>query len=263
MKQLFYILFASAIVTGCAPFKLAVSDDLKSAHDEYEVKGKDGIMIKQKLSFGEFTTTKVKRSWTKGNSGRTGIGFGSPYQDNWVNIISTEYINRKQTVNFNLTDGKFQSDVYCVSRFNSKDLQVGARENSILNIGLDIFGNGYSSNSTYYVQLFTRSDERPWELLLDNEEAQMRSRTYSGYIAKSKEEYYTIHPATKIEKNGKVGSTLAGAVGFEIRDPKGVTVAAVSQMNKGMVFLGKRTAEERFLLANICAAILLQQHIDG
>lgn len=263
MKRIFYIFTIAAAFASCQPFKLAVSNDLKSAHDEYEVKGKDGIMIKQKLSFGEYKTVKVKRSWTKGNSGLTGFGFGTPYQENWVNIISTEYINKKQTVNFNLTDGQFNSDVYCVSKFNSKDLQVGARENSLLNIGLDIFGNGYSSNSTYYVQLFTKGDERPWQLMLDNEEAQFHSREYTGYLAKSKDEYYTIHPATKIEKNGKVGNTLAGAVGFEIRDPKGFTVAAVSMMNKGMVFMGKRSAEERFLLANVCAALLLQQHIDG
>ncbi len=261
MKRIFYIILAATFFTGCKPFKLAVSEDLKSAHDEYEVKGKDGIMIKQKLSFGEFKTTKVKRSWTKGSSGLKGIGFGTPYQDNWVNIISTEYIRKKQTVNFSLTDGQLSSDVYCVSKFNSKDFQLGARENSIVNIGLDIFGNGYSSTSTYYVQLFTKGDERPWQLLLDNEEAQFRSREYIGYLAKTKDEYYTIHPATKIEKNGKTGSTLAGAVGFEIRDPKGNTVAAVSMMNKGMVFMGKRSTEERFLLANVCAALLLQQHI--
>jgi len=262
MKRIFYTLVAAILMTGCKPFRLAVSDDLKAAHDAYEVKGKDGIMIKQKLSFGEFSTTKVKRSWTKGNSGRSGLGFGSPYQDNWVNIISTEYINKKQTVNFNLTDGTLTSDVYCVSRFNSKDLQVGARENSILNIGLDIFGKGYSSSSTYYVQVFTPGDSTPWQLLFDNEEAQFRAKEYVGYLAKSETEYYTIHPASKIEKNGKVGNTLVGAVGFEIRNPERKTIAAVSMMNKGMVFLGKVSKEERFLLANVCAALLLQQHID-
>ena len=258
---MFYILAAITAFTGCKPAKFAVSEDLRSANDAYEVKGKDGIMIKQKLSFGEFKTTKVKRSWTRGNSGLTGFGLGTPYQNNWVNIISTEYINKKQTVNFGLTDGSLVSDVYCVSRFNSQDLQIGARENSLVNIGLDLSGCGYQSGSTYYVQLYTKAGERPWELLLDNEEVQFHSRTYSGIIARSKEEFYTIHPATRIEINGKVGNTLAGSVGFEIRDRNGATAAAVSMMNRGTVIMGKRSAEERFLLANICAALLLQQHI--
>jgi hypothetical protein len=262
MKSILYT-FLILFFASCGTAKLAVSDDLKSSHDEYTVKGKDGILIRQKLSFGEFKTTKVKRSWTKGHSGRSGFGFGNPYQDDYVNIISTEYINKKQTVNFNLTDGALQSDVYCVSKFNSKDLQVGRRENSLFNIALDIFGDGYSSNSTYYVQIFTNKEDKPWQLLLDNEAAQVHSKKYIGYLTSEEGEHYTIHPATKMEINGKVGNTLAGAVGFEIRNAKEKTVAAVSLLDKGMVFMGKMSSEERFLLANVCAALLLQQHIDG
>jgi hypothetical protein len=261
MKNISYT-FVLALLIGCTPFKLSVSDDLKAAHDEYEVKGKDGIMIKQKLTFGEFTTEKVKRSWTKGTSGRFGIGSRNTPSGEWENIISVEYINKKQTLNFSLTDGQLNSEVFCVSKFNSKDLQLGPEENSILNIGIDLFGAGYSSTSTYYVQVYTGNDGKPWQLLLDNQQSQMRSKSYVGYFAKNRNEYYTIHPASKIEKNGKSGSTLLGAVGFEIHDQNGRAVAAVSLMNKGMVFLGKTTREERFLMANVCAALLLQQHID-
>jgi hypothetical protein len=261
MKSIFYTMISIAVMS-CGTAKLAVSDDLKASHDQYTVKGKDGIMIKQKLSFGEYKTTKVKRSWTKGNSGRTGFGFGDPMRGDYVNVISTEYINKKQTVNFNLTDGKLNSDVFCVSRFNSKDLQIGARQNSLFNIALDLFGDGYASNSTYYVQIYTPGDEKPWQLLLDNEAAQFQSRDYIGYLAKTPGEYYTIHPATKMEVNGRVGNTFAGSVGFEIRDRQGKTLAAVSSMNKGIVFMSKVSPEERFLLANVCAALLLQQHID-
>jgi hypothetical protein len=49
-------------------YKMAVSDELKSSHDEYAVQGRQGILIKEKLNFGEYSTTKVKRSWTKGSS---------------------------------------------------------------------------------------------------------------------------------------------------------------------------------------------------
>src|SRR5687767_7977085 len=114
MKSIFYT-FVSIAAMSCGTAKLAVSDDLKGSHDEYTVKGKDGIMIKQKLSFGEYKTTKVKRSWTRGGTSRRGFGFGDPYRGDYVNVISTEYINKKQTVHFNLTDGKLSSDVFCVS----------------------------------------------------------------------------------------------------------------------------------------------------
>ena len=252
----------SVVFTSCTPFKMSVSDELRSNRDEYEVEGRQGILIKEKLKFGEYHTTKVKRSWTKGRSSRTGIGYGGTAQQDWVNIISVEYINKKQTVNFQLTDGALSSDVYCVSRFNAKDLQIGKSENSILNIGMDIAGIGGESSSLYYVQVYNGNDEQPWQLVLDNQAAQAKPKSYTGVFARNRNEYYTLVPVRKIEKNGKAGNILAGSVGYEIRNADDKAVAAVSLIDKGMVFLGKSTPGERFLLANLCSAILLQQQIE-
>lgn len=259
MKRILYILSFLLVLASCTPMKMAVSDDLKAGHDEYAVKGRQGNLLKQKLSFGEYQTTKVKRSWTRGSFGRTGIGTGGTAQQEWVNLISLEYVNRKQTVNFGLTDGTNQSDVYCVSRFNAKDLVVGKNPNSIINIALDL---GSPSSSTYYVQAFTNAEETPWQLMLDNVASQAKAKSYVGIFARSKTDYYTIHPVTKLEHNGKAGNILAGSVGYEVRDPQGRAVAAVSLIDNGMVFLGKVSPQERFLMANLCSAILLQQQID-
>jgi hypothetical protein len=262
MKRISCTLLLITCLIGCTPFKIAVSDELKSDHDEYTVQGRQGILIKEKLSFGEYNTTKVKRSWTKGSSFRNGIGWGGTAQYEWVNIISTEYINRRQTVNFSMSDGANSSEVFCVSRFNSKDLQIGRRETSILNIGMDIAGIGDRSSSLYYVQVFINNDEDPWQLVLDNQAAQAKSKSYIGILAKSKKEYYTLIPITKLEKNGKTGSILGGSVGFEFQNEQGTAIAAVSLIDKGMVFLSRTSKEERFLLANTCAALLLQQNIE-
>jgi hypothetical protein len=250
------------IVTGCSSFKMAVSDDLKPAYDEYSVKGRQGILIKQKMSFGEYSTNTVHRSWTKGYSGRTGIGLGDPVRQEWINIISVNYINKKQTIRYEMNSGGQESEVYCVSRFNAEDLEIGPRPNGILNIGMDIMGVGGRSSSLYYVQIFASpKDEQPWELVLDNQTAQALPNRYVGKLAKNASEYYTIVPVSKVESKGKTGNTLLGAIGFEFRNAEGKTVAAVSLIDKGMVYLGKTTAEERFLLANACTALLLQEVI--
>ncbi len=99
-------------------------------------------------------------------------------------------------------------------------------------------------------------------MVIDNQLSQAKPKDYTGYLAKSKTEYYSIVPVTKMEIKGKPGNILAGSVGFEFRDAQGRPVAAVSFINKGMVFLGKQTAEERFLLANACTALLLQDVIE-
>ena len=263
MRVLYTALMASLILIGCTPGKMSVSDELKAGNDEYTVKGKNGTRIKQKLSFGNYATTSIKRSWIKGSQYHNGIGYYEPTRLEWVNIISMEYINRKQTIRFSLADGNNHSDVYCVSRFNARQLEIGHNPNSILNIGMDILGIGGRSSNFYYVQVFaSEKDTNPWEMVIDNELTQARPKEYVGYIAKSPTEYYSIVPVTKMEIKGKTGNILAGAIGFEFRDPSGKAVAAVSFINSGMVFLGKVSDDKRFLLANACTALLLQDVIE-
>ncbi len=248
--------------TACSTPVMVVSENLQSSGEAFAVKGKDGTRIKQKLSFGDYSSNAVKRSWTKGYSSLQGIGFGTPGQQDWINIIGTEYIQKRQTIHFELHQADQNSQVFCVSKFDAENLQFGRNPNSILNIGIDLFDMaGYSSNM-YYVQIFpSGKDQRPWEMTLDNDASQSKPKKYIGYLAKSKTEYYTIVPVTKISIKQKVGNMLAGSIGFEFRNPAGEAVAAVTGMNKGMVFLAKLQAQERFLLANACAAILLRDVI--
>ena len=264
MKILIATITATVIAfTAFGQFKIAVSDELRNANDEYKVKGRQGILIKQKLSFGEYNTNIVKRSWTKGGSSYFGLGTGTPGRNDHTNIISLEYVNKKQTVFFNLSDGSDRkSEVFGASKFRSKDLELG-NPNNIFNIAMDVLGIGGRSESNYYVQIYTDSGSQPWQMVINNQAAQSTPRKYTGLLAQDKDNYYTIVPVTKIErKNGKISNTLAGALGFEFRNPKGVAVAAVSLVDNGMVFMGKLGAAERFLLANACAALLLQEAID-
>ena len=263
MNKFYAVLLAATIlVNGCTPMKLAISDDLKNRNDEYAVKGLNGILLKEKLSFGEYSTMKVKRSWTKGTSAKEGLGLGTnPYDPAYVNIIGTEYINKKQALNFSLTDGNSTSQVFCVSKFNAKDLQVGNNPNSVGNIILDLLGKGGSSESNYYVQVFISKTGNPWHLLLDNQAAQRNPKNYVGIFAKSKDEFYTINSVTKLQVKDQQRDMPFGSAGFEIRNANGKAVAAISLMDKGTVYLSKINAEERFLIANLCTALLLQQQI--
>lgn len=261
IKSVLVMAVALALLVSCSPIKMRVSEPLKQAHDQYAVSGRQGLLINQKMSFGEFHTTQVQRSWTKGSEGSAvfrGIG---PAAEQFVNLISLDYVNRKQTIRFELSDGRQTSAAFCVTRFNSEDLSVGKNPNSILNIGMDVLKLGGWSESTYYVQVYTADTDRPWEMLIDHQAIQAHNKTYTGLLSFSKEKYYTLVPVSDVEKkNGKTVRALA-VMGFEFRDPAGKPVAAVSLIDKGMVFLGKVSAAERLLLANACTALLLQEEI--
>ena len=260
MNRFLPLLFL-AFFYACTPLQMSVSNELRTA-DTYPVKGRQGLLIKQKLSFGEYATSTVKRSWTRGSSSRSGISAYSIDRQQWINLIGTEYIDKKQTFRFTMQDGARQSEVYAASRFEAEDLHIGNNENSIVNIALDLMGRGGASESLFYLQVFTDSADRPWQLLLDNDRAQAAPKKYKGVFAQSPAAYYTLLPVTRMEHGGKSGNILGGSIGYEIYNSKGTAVAAVSLVDNGTVYLGKTTGEERFLMANLCAALLLQQQID-
>ena len=181
-----------------------------------------------------------------------------------MDVIWTSYEKKKQTFNFQLSDAAGNiSDVYCITKLQSQDLNFGSNPNNLFNIMTDLLKiGGYKADNTFGVEIYMAKDEKPWQMFIDNISTQADPKNYIGFLALSCSEYYSITPVTKMEVNGKSGNTLLGSIGFEFRDAKGNAVAAVSMLDNGMVFLGKTTKEERFLLANACAALLLQEVID-
>ncbi len=261
MKTLITLITASIIIYSCTPAKIAVDDTSWSQKEELAVKGRQGFLIRQKLSFGEFKTTTVKRSWTKGSS----WAFGIPLANDWVESLNIEFVKRKQTVRFNLTDEKGnESEVTAFSKVQWRDLTIGNNPNSIVNIIGDIMKIGDEGTNTYAVRIFPSKNEHPWEMVIDNNAAQRNAKTYTGLLAKSKTEYYTVAPVYKLmNKQGKaVALPLGGSVGFEFRDKEGNTIAAVSLIDNGVVYFNKVTPQEKFLIANAAAALLLQQQLD-
>jgi len=59
-----------------------------------------------------------------------------------------------------------------------------------------------------------------------------------------------------------VNVPLGGSVGFEFKNKFNETVAAVSLIDAGIVYLSNSSSAERFVLANAAAALLLQEEID-
>ncbi len=252
-----------ALLTSCSTAKMAVDNSQWNNTQELSVKGRQGLLIKQKLSFGEYKTISVKRSWTKGSSSFAGWAWGRPGYDDYARIIGIEFSKRKQSVRFELTDATGnESSVFCVTNARNENFVLGKNPNSLFNIATDIFGIGDASENLFWVKIYLKNQEYPWELLLDNEAAQRNSKKYSGIIVQNRDNFYTIHPIYKLnDKNGKTRTMPIGSVGFEIRTKSGKPLAAVSLIDNGVVYMNEASGEEKFLMANICTALLLQQQI--
>jgi len=264
MKRLvFFILFIAAQGAMSQSLKLSLEGEEWPDVAEYPVKGRQGTLINQKLSFGEYHTLLVDRSWTKGSSSMAGISQGLPTDADYKKLITSEKVKKNQTLYFALADSLGnQARAYCITNFKSKDFTIGNNPNSVINLFGDILGIGDESSNIFYAMFYDAQASNRWELMIDNQEAQARPKTYTGYLSKSKDEFYTIRPLSKVvSKKGKVGTMPFGSAGFEIRTKEGKAVAAVSMIDKGVVYLTKVSPEEKILLSGVCAALLLQEQI--
>lgn len=260
MRYISFLLIVLFYTTSCSTPKIAVDDNGWGNTEEYAVKGRQGFLFRQKLMFGEYETTSVDRSWTKGTS----FGFTMPISIDWVDRLNVDYVRRKQTVRFNLADqrGNF-SEVTAFSKVRYRDLTIGNNPNSIINIASDFLKIGDAGTNTYAVRIIPSKADYPWDMIIDNNAVQRNPKKYVGLLARSRNEYYTIQPVYKmVGKNGKAMNILAGSVGFEIRNRNGDTVAAVSLIDNGMVYFNDIPQDEKFLLANAMAALLLQQQLE-
>ena len=239
---------------------LALEGDEWKGVEMYPVKGKKNIFAKESLTFGDYKSVAVDRSWTKGYEVTSGLTQGVPTDDFYTKIITTDKIHKKQTLYFSLTDKTgLQSQVYSTTQLDAKDFNIGNSPVSAFNLLLDLAGPGVSSTNLSFARIYDGVSGEGWDLFIDNEAAQAKPKSYIGYLSKSEDDYYTVVPTSKVKsKKGKTGTMPFGSAGFEIRTKDGEAVAAVSIIDNGVIYLADRDPQERILLASACAALLLR-----
>lgn len=261
MKITFALLLtlASQMVFGQSMMLALDSPEWKDV-TAYPVKGKKNLLAKESMTFGDFKTAEVDRSWTKGTQVTTGLTSGIPTDEFYTKIITTDKIHKKQSLYFSLQDNTgLQSQAYCATELNAKDFNIGHSPVSALNLLLDLAGPGVSATNISFAKIYDGVSGDGWELMIDNEAAQAKPKSYIGYLAKNDNEFYTVVPTSKVKsKKGKTGTMPFGSAGFEIRAKDGRAVAAVSIIDKGIIYLADTTPQEKMLMATACAALLLR-----
>jgi hypothetical protein len=251
-------------ILSCSTPKIGLTGTDWEQKEILDVKGRQGLLVNQRLSFGLYATQKVDRSWTKESSWSIGTARRTLNVPEATNIISFDHINRKQTLRFaaESPSGSY-ADVYAATKVNARELRMGEGNNPYaFTIDLTrLFSK--NGNNLFYVQIYIDGSREPWQLVLDNETSQWKPGKYIGYLYGPNNRYYQLKPVRQYEgKSGKPVQIAMGNLGFEIMDEGGTGLAAVSTMDKGQVYLSKAVGgRERFLLENLCAALLLQELI--
>lgn len=220
-------------LASCSTPQMAVDNELQSS-TAMSVKGRQGWMLNQHLSFGEFTTGKVKRGWLK--------SYDIPF------IV--RFSGAKEKLSYDLTDsGGNTAEVFCMGKLREQDLPLF---NQLFEVNLnwqDAFSGTISLNEgrQHYDFLVTDLNQNNW------------FRPAEGFI-RYRDGLIEIQPVDKLS-NGKRALGME-ALGFQFVY-KGEVVGAVETLNNGRVWLKDGLAPDlRLILGSVSAALLLRSELE-
>ena len=275
--MLYRFLFVILVFSSCTPVKLSVPSSFSSQATKMHVKGLNGWMINQQLSFGNYTTSSIKRGWD----------FTSTVQYTKFKINPEEMLlkvfdidadhrklNQRNKFRYMIQDGNLAAEIFATEKFSEKQL-VYMRNDKNQWIDEASKTQRYEYAFSAAILPLTVDDNEPWSLLLMNKydaandtARRLFDRPYveeEGY-ASNGTETINIRPlridkvTTKAGKETKVfgGKILTG---YELKWDDGV-VAIIDIMDNNIWLANNLEARDKLILSSIASSILLKRMQD-
>ncbi len=245
MEIRYYTLTVAIFMLLCGSAQeIKVPESLKINCEVYSVKGRWGKQFNQVITFGEYSTSKIKKGWTK----TTTVSSSTPLNRDVVYQDASQKFSFEQYYSSDL-----KADVICSGKLSSLYMEV---VKNLFSVGTD-FQNVFSGNI-----LIIGADSLSWDFSVNNpgQMPDIEGNT-SGAIIRNGEMPILMYAVSEIEgkKIPKFLQSLYGYV-FEQNDEP---IGAVSLYNKGVVTIKKGLDEERQLvIAAVSTAMLVRQDLD-
>jgi hypothetical protein len=266
---------ALVIFTSCTTAKLAVPTQFSSQATKYPVKGLNGWMIKQQLSFGPYQTSTIKRGWDFTASVQYTKFRISP-EEALLKVfdINTDKGTNYQRARFQYTlaEGGLEAEIFATEKFQEKQLVYKSNNPYIGNASKT---NRYEYSFTAGIVPLGQQGEQPWSLVLINKydikndtARRLFDRPYveeEGYATNGKENI-AIRPL-RIEKvttaSGKETKMFGGKLlsGYEIQWDGGV-VGIIDILDNNVWITNDLEPKEKLVIASVASAILLKRMQD-
>lgn len=229
-----YIILFMLLLPACKTPQIYVAPELKDSSMVLPVKGRQGLQLGQKLSFGEFNTSKIKRGWTQ--------GYDFPFMVRFQGV--------KEKFSFQLFNDKHQAaDVYCAGKFRSME---------IAGIG-DYFDIVIREKNHFAGTIISGAGKDIWDFLLYNPDGRPMDKTKAGFM-QSGTEVVEINGIRRMA-NGKSNWSVE-FWGYEFIH-NGEVIGTVETINNGNVWLKNDLPEsQRLLLAGMASALLLRSNLE-
>ena len=263
------------LLVSCTAAKVSLPTQFSSQATKLDVKGLNGWMINQKLSFGNYQTSSVKRGWDFSSSVQF-TKFGLRPEEMLLRVINIDTdkrnLSQRNKFQYTLTDGNGITEIYATEKFKENDLVYKSNNPYIGSVSRT---NRYEYAFTAAIVPLGAEDAAPWSLVLINRYdakndtgRKILQRPFvaeEGYATNGKDNV-AIRPLRLEEmttKNGKQTKVFGGPMlaGYELRMDDGV-VAVIDILDNAFWVYNDLEAADKLLLSSIASAILLKRMQD-
>jgi len=224
--------FLSLFLSACTAPEMLVDKTLQEQSMVYDVNGRNGWLVNQHLSFGEYHTGKVQRSWTKGYD--------------WPFMV--RFTGAKEKLWFPIKDGiGNEAEGFCLGRLHEQDLMLFHQYFDIKLSAKDVFTGTVVLNGSQAFDFYvTNLNQNNW--LTESK----------GWVLGENAEYI-IRPVQRM--NNHMRSLGMQVPGFEFVLDNHV-VGAVETLNRGRIWLQNELEEgQKLVLACVASALLLRSEL--
>jgi hypothetical protein len=262
MKKMNVLLYALAayVLSGCAAGRVAFTNEDWHQQNGFVVEGRSQTVLQKKpLRFGEFYTTKVITSARQSSVQLNDLDGRRTQRYNGVAGVLTEH--SKSSRRFTLNNGKgLEAEVITYNQLNASTYMFGRHVEMNFDFLLRTLGMDKKTENSYYVQVYEPDEDKPWELILDMDAIELNPKNYAGVFALDEDHYYSIRAINRMMGKNGPSALPVGCIGYEIFNPQGDAVAAISLLSKCSVHLSDNlNSRDRFLMGGLCAALLLNE----
>lgn len=228
-------LLALTSLFACRTAEIAVDPALNA--EAMAVKGRNGLQIGQIIRYGEYTTDKVRRGWTK--------GYDIPF------IL--RFRGAKEKLSFTqFGPANTEAEVACISKFKSTEVQL---------IG-DYFDIPVEYQNYFAGNIALDAGNTNWDFVIHNPNGDLFREHASAGFARSESKRIEIEAIRGLQGQPDWMKKLA-VYGHEFR-MDGKVVGAVSTVNKGKVWIDQSLdAETKTVIAAVATGLLLRTDVEG
>lgn len=243
------LLCALSGLMACTTPQMLINEQLARQSIPMDVKGRQGWMLKQEISFGSYMSDRVQRGWT---------------QTHGWDLYLARLQNAKDKYSFTLFDTA--ADVraaYTVSasrHIKGIDLPIGQLLGESVHPALrELASFSMQAQDVFAASLYNNQWQEAWHLMILNPDDIRKNGRYAGLLMSDQQESIELVPVRSLQNGKTIGTDI---VGFDfVRQDR--TLASVELLNNGRVWIDQSLeAGERLVLASASATLLLQHDLS-